>query len=59
MATVALVLPLVLVGCQESASSSAKYSTGGDPTDDPCAREAHHGPPVQERRPQGNARWRC
>jgi hypothetical protein len=38
LATVALVLPLVLVGCQESASSSAKYSTGGDPTDDPCAR---------------------
>ena len=37
-AAVALLVPVLLVGCQEAASSSAKYSTGGDPTDDPCAR---------------------
>ncbi|MGN9839373.1 hypothetical protein ACTMTI_14755 [Nonomuraea sp. H19] len=38
LATVALILPVLLVGCQENASSTAKYSTGGDPADDPCAR---------------------
>jgi hypothetical protein len=37
LATVALLLP-VLVGCQHTAASAGKYSTGGDPTDDPCAR---------------------
>ncbi|MFI7634590.1 hypothetical protein [Nonomuraea sp. NPDC049400] len=31
-------IPALLVGCQGNASSTAKYSTGGDPTDDPCAR---------------------
>ncbi|KAB8189951.1 hypothetical protein FH608_036355 [Nonomuraea phyllanthi] len=31
-------LPVFLVGCQGNASSEAKYSTGGDPTDSPCAR---------------------
>ncbi|MEV4010349.1 hypothetical protein AB0J35_07610 [Nonomuraea angiospora] len=31
-------LPVLLVGCQGNASSSSKYSTGGDPTDSPCAR---------------------
>ncbi|MFI7704797.1 hypothetical protein [Nonomuraea sp. NPDC049480] len=38
MATVALILPVLLVGCQDDASSAEKYSTGGDPTDSPCAR---------------------
>ncbi|MER6583758.1 hypothetical protein [Nonomuraea sp. NPDC001023] len=38
MLTVALVLPVLLVGCQEDASSAQRYSTGGDPTDSPCAR---------------------
>lgn len=38
LATVALILPVLLVGCQEDASSAQKYSTGGDPTDSPCAR---------------------
>jgi hypothetical protein len=37
LATLALLLP-VLVGCQHTAASAAKYSTGGDPTDAPCAR---------------------
>ncbi|GAA3207716.1 hypothetical protein GCM10020216_009430 [Nonomuraea helvata] len=37
-ATVALMLPVLLVGCQDNASSASKYSTGGDPTDSPCAR---------------------
>ncbi|SDI09395.1 hypothetical protein [Nonomuraea jiangxiensis] len=31
-------LPLLLLGCQDNASSAARYSTGGDPTDSPCAR---------------------
>ncbi|MEU6778853.1 hypothetical protein ABZ912_06585 [Nonomuraea angiospora] len=31
-------LPVLLVGCQGNASSAAKYSTGGDLTDSPCAR---------------------
>lgn len=31
-------LPVLLVGCQNGASSAEKYSTGGDPTDSPCAR---------------------
>ncbi|MEO3867216.1 hypothetical protein ABGB18_00135 [Nonomuraea sp. B12E4] len=35
---VALMLPVLLLGCQENASSAARYSTGGDPTDSPCAR---------------------
>ncbi|MEU6710921.1 hypothetical protein ABZ897_05515 [Nonomuraea sp. NPDC046802] len=38
LATVALMLPVLLVGCQGNASSAGKYSTGGDPTDSPCAR---------------------
>ncbi|MGW6503654.1 hypothetical protein [Nonomuraea angiospora] len=38
LATVALMLPVLLVGCQGNASSASKYSTGGDPTDSPCAR---------------------
>ncbi|NUO96323.1 MAG: hypothetical protein HOW59_00155 [Nonomuraea sp.] len=38
MATVALLLPVLLAGCQEDASSAQKYSTGGDPADSPCAR---------------------
>ncbi|MEV0315132.1 hypothetical protein ACGFJC_15175 [Nonomuraea fuscirosea] len=38
LATVALILPVLLVGCQDDASSAAKFSTGGDPTDSPCAR---------------------
>ncbi|MEO3790085.1 hypothetical protein ABGB14_07720 [Nonomuraea sp. B10E15] len=38
LATVALMLPVLLVGCQDAASSAGKYSTGGDPTDSPCAR---------------------
>ncbi|HUR08129.1 MAG TPA: hypothetical protein VM347_36695 [Nonomuraea sp.] len=37
LATIALLLP-VLVGCQHTAASAGRYSTGGDPTDDPCAR---------------------
>ncbi|TYB54168.1 hypothetical protein FXF51_48225 [Nonomuraea sp. PA05] len=37
-ATIALILPALLVGCQEGASSSQKFSTGGDPTDSPCDR---------------------
>ncbi|GAA4922185.1 hypothetical protein HD597_006405 [Nonomuraea thailandensis] len=37
-AAVALILPALLAGCQEGASSSRKYSTGGDPTDSPCDR---------------------
>ncbi|TDD47101.1 hypothetical protein E1286_18770 [Nonomuraea terrae] len=37
-AIVALILPVLLAGCQEDASSARKYSTGGDPTDSPCAR---------------------
>ncbi|MFC4119643.1 hypothetical protein [Nonomuraea zeae] len=31
-------LPVLLVGCQDDASSAEKYSTGGDPADSPCAR---------------------
>lgn len=31
-------LPVLLVGCQDAPSSAEKYSTGGDPTDSPCAR---------------------
>ncbi|MFG1701947.1 hypothetical protein ACFLIM_02030 [Nonomuraea sp. M3C6] len=38
LAAVALMLPILLVGCQDNASSAEKYSTGGDPTDSPCAR---------------------
>ncbi|NUP79111.1 MAG: hypothetical protein HOV96_16365 [Nonomuraea sp.] len=38
LATVALLLPVLLAGCQEDASSAQKYSTGGDPADSPCAR---------------------
>ncbi|MBT2228671.1 hypothetical protein [Nonomuraea sp. NEAU-A123] len=37
LATIALLLP-ILVGCQHTAASAGRYSTGGDPTDDPCAR---------------------
>ncbi|MEV0344239.1 hypothetical protein AB0H88_00635 [Nonomuraea sp. NPDC050680] len=37
IATIALLLP-ILVACQNGAASAGKYSTGGDPTDDPCAR---------------------
>jgi hypothetical protein len=37
IATLALLLP-ILVGCQHTAASAAKYSTGGDPADAPCAR---------------------
>src|SRR5690606_7376473 len=28
----------VLVACQQAPASGGTYSTGGDPTDDPCAR---------------------
>nr|WP_152992369.1 hypothetical protein [Nonomuraea pusilla] len=38
LATVALILPMFLVGCQDDPASAEKYSTGGDPTDSPCAR---------------------
>ncbi|MGP4100354.1 hypothetical protein [Nonomuraea sp. KM90] len=38
LATVALILPALLVGCQDDTSSAEQYSTGGDPTDSPCAR---------------------
>jgi hypothetical protein len=38
LATIALMLPVLLVGCQDDASSAEKYSTGGDATDSPCAR---------------------
>ncbi|MEU6724210.1 hypothetical protein ABZ917_10910 [Nonomuraea wenchangensis] len=38
LATVALMLPVLLLGCQDDASSTPRYSTGGDPTDSPCAR---------------------
>ncbi|MFG1611644.1 hypothetical protein ACGFI3_02765 [Nonomuraea wenchangensis] len=38
LATVALMLPVLLLGCQDDASSAPRYSTGGDPTDSPCAR---------------------
>ncbi|MEU8363984.1 hypothetical protein AB0C27_48990 [Nonomuraea sp. NPDC048882] len=38
LATVALILPVLLVGCQDDASSAEKFSTGGDPADSPCAR---------------------
>jgi hypothetical protein len=38
LATVALIIPVLLGGCQEDASSAAKYSTGGDPADSPCTR---------------------
>ncbi|MCK2220933.1 hypothetical protein MF672_045080 [Actinomadura sp. ATCC 31491] len=31
-------LPLLVMGCQDDASSAPRYSTGGDPTDSPCAR---------------------
>ncbi|QYC40767.1 hypothetical protein Nocox_15765 [Nonomuraea coxensis DSM 45129] len=31
-------LPVLLMGCQDDASSAPKYSTGGDPADSPCAR---------------------
>ncbi|MEW9548562.1 hypothetical protein [Nonomuraea sp. NPDC050783] len=31
-------LPVLLMGCQDDASSAPRYSTGGDPTDSPCAR---------------------
>ncbi|MEU0568097.1 hypothetical protein ABZ297_22310 [Nonomuraea sp. NPDC005983] len=37
LAALAIILP-ILVGCQDTAASAARYSTGGDPTDDPCAR---------------------
>jgi hypothetical protein len=37
-AAVALLLPALLAGCQEGASSARKYSTGGDPADSPCDR---------------------
>ncbi|WP_188194989.1 hypothetical protein [Nonomuraea sp. SYSU D8015] len=37
-ATLALIVPLLLVGCQDDASSEQKFSTGGDPADSPCAR---------------------
>lgn len=37
-AAVALILPALLAGCQEGASSAQKYSTGGDPADSPCDR---------------------
>jgi hypothetical protein len=38
LATVALILPVLLVGCQNDESAAQQYSTGGDPTDSPCAR---------------------
>ncbi|TMR98172.1 hypothetical protein [Nonomuraea basaltis] len=38
LAAVALLLPVLLVGCQDDESSAQQYSTGGDPTDSPCAR---------------------
>ncbi|RVX39589.1 hypothetical protein EDD27_1950 [Nonomuraea polychroma] len=37
-ATAALILPVLLAGCQKDASPAQKYSTGGDPADSPCAR---------------------
>jgi hypothetical protein len=36
-ATLALLVPLLLAGCQDSPSQE-RYSTGGDATDSPCAR---------------------
>ncbi|MGP3955114.1 hypothetical protein ACTWPT_03880 [Nonomuraea sp. 3N208] len=38
LAGIALSLSVLLTGCQQNAPSTAKYSTGGDPADDPCAR---------------------
>ncbi|WP_146103720.1 hypothetical protein [Nonomuraea solani] len=38
LATAALILPFLLAGCQDDASSADRYSTGGDATDSPCAR---------------------
>ncbi|MEV0389968.1 hypothetical protein [Nonomuraea sp. NPDC050643] len=38
LATVALMLPVLLAGCQDDASPAERYSTGGDSTDSPCAR---------------------
>lgn len=36
-AAIALMLP-VLAACQQTPASGGTYSTGGDPTDSPCAR---------------------
>ncbi|MBF8190537.1 hypothetical protein ITP53_33460 [Nonomuraea sp. K274] len=38
IATTALLLTALLTACQDDAASAPKYSTGGDPTDSPCAR---------------------
>ncbi|MGP3915285.1 hypothetical protein [Nonomuraea sp. 10N515B] len=43
LAAVALMLPVLLVGCQDDESprnqtGAQQYSTGGDPADSPCAR---------------------
>lgn len=37
LSVLVLMLPL-LTACQDSPATAGRYSTGGDPSDDPCAR---------------------